>query len=135
MIRLSQTPQEYLEAIGPDDRWWLPFAPRTQFLRQVRGIWRELTNLRRDMATAAEYAARVDAATTELANDLKGVRDRLAAVEQASEADKQAAVDAALAELDGPIGRLEQLGRDDDVDDEASADAPADDSTPPDSVA
>jgi hypothetical protein len=113
MNRSQPPPHEYLEAIGPDDRWWLPWAPRTQFLRQVRAIWRDITNLRSDMASAAEYAARVDAATNELASDLSAIRDRLAAVEQASEADKQAAVDAALAELDGPISRLESLGRDD----------------------
>lgn len=87
------------------------------------------------MATAAEYAARVDAATSELANDLKAVRDRLTAVEAAAEGDKQAAVDAALAELDGPISRLEALGRDevtpdDETQPETSAEAPVDEPDP-----
>lgn len=127
MIRLTSTPHEQLEAMGQDTRWWLPWAPRTQFLRQVRAIWREITNLRSDMATAAEYAARVDNATNELADDLKAVRGRLVAVEQASESEKQAAVDAALAELDGPIGRLEQLGREDDAPAEVPAEPTSDD--------
>lgn len=64
------------------------------------------------MATAEEYAARLDAATNEVASDLQSVRDELAALRDGLEVDKQAAVDAALVHLDAPIARLEALGQD-----------------------
>lgn len=64
------------------------------------------------MATAEEFAARLDNATNELASDLQAVRDDLAAALADVDAEKQAAVDEALAKLDGPISRLEALGAD-----------------------
>lgn len=64
------------------------------------------------MATAEDLAARIDAATNEVASDLQAVKDELAAALATSDADKQAAVDAALAKLDAPIARLESLGAD-----------------------
>lgn len=39
-------PREFLEIQAPDRRWWQPWASRTQFLRQTRGLWREVTQLK-----------------------------------------------------------------------------------------
>lgn len=97
-------------------------------LLEARTIPRLFTRLEKlIMATADALAARIDAATNEVASDLKAVRDRLAAVAAAADTDKQAAVDAALAQLDGPIARLEALGADpaDPVPDQPAGPVPA----------
>lgn len=99
----------------------------------VLGLPTRLTRLENIiMATAEDLAARIDAATNEVASDLKAVRDELAAVAAAAEVDKQAAVDAALAKLDAPIARLEALGADpaDPVPAPEPADEPADEPAP-----
>jgi hypothetical protein len=64
------------------------------------------------MATADELVARLDAATNEISEDLQEVRDDLAAALAGVEHAKRAAVDEALAKLDGPIARLEAMGAD-----------------------
>jgi predicted nucleic acid-binding Zn-ribbon protein len=64
------------------------------------------------MATAEEFASRLDTATNEIASDLQALRDQLQAVRDEIPAAQQAAVDSALAQLDAPIARLEALGQD-----------------------
>ena len=64
------------------------------------------------MATAEEFATRLNAATDEIAADLQALRDQLQAVRDEIPAAQQAAVDEALAKLDAPIARLEALGQD-----------------------
>jgi chromosome segregation ATPase len=64
------------------------------------------------MATAEEFAQRLDVATNEIATDLQSLRDQLQAVRDQIPAAQQAAVDTALAQLDAPIARLEALGQD-----------------------
>lgn len=64
------------------------------------------------MATAEEFATRLNTATDEVANDLKDLRDQLQAVRDEIPAAQQAAVDDALTKLDAPIARLEALGQD-----------------------
>jgi predicted nucleic acid-binding Zn-ribbon protein len=64
------------------------------------------------MATAEEFAQRLDVATNEIAADLQSLRDQLQAVRDQIPAAQQAAVDTALAQLDAPIARLEALGQD-----------------------
>ncbi len=64
------------------------------------------------MTTAESLAARIDAATNEVASDLTAVRDALAAALANADASTQEAVNAELAKLDGPIARLEALGAD-----------------------
>jgi chromosome segregation ATPase len=64
------------------------------------------------MATAEEFATRLDNATNEIAADLQSLRDQLQAVRDEIPAAQQAAVDTALAQLDAPIARLEALGQD-----------------------
>lgn len=93
----------------------------------VTAPWRHLTVVRTDVArhetliadlrrftvaTAEDFAARLNAATDEVARDLQSVRDELRAALEGVETSNQAAVDAALAKLDAPIQRLEQLGQD-----------------------
>lgn len=64
------------------------------------------------MASAEEFAARLNTATDEIASDLQSLRDQLQAVRDEIPAAQQAAVDSALAQLDAPIARLEALGQD-----------------------
>ena len=64
------------------------------------------------MATAEEFATRLNTATDEIASDLQALRDALQAVRDEIPAAQQAAVDSALAQLDAPIARLEALGQD-----------------------
>jgi hypothetical protein len=64
------------------------------------------------MASAADVARRIDAATNEVASDLQAARDALQSLRDSVETDKQAAVDQALGSLDTSISRLEELGRD-----------------------
>jgi predicted nucleic acid-binding Zn-ribbon protein len=64
------------------------------------------------MATAEEFATRLNTATDEIARDLQALRDQLQTVRDEIPAAQQAAVDAALAQLDAPIARLEALGQD-----------------------
>jgi hypothetical protein len=94
---------------------WL-HAPWTVLSDVQRDIARHdnaLLELRRLlMATAEEFAARLDAATNEVANDLAGLRSDLESLRDSVDESNQAAVDAALARLDAPIARLEALGQD-----------------------
>ncbi len=62
------------------------------------------------MTSADNLAARIDAATNEVAADLTAVRDALAAALANADAATQDAVNAELAKLAGPIARLEALG-------------------------
>lgn len=93
----------------------------------VLAPWRDLAVLRADVArhelsfielrstivaTAEEFATRLNAATDEVAADLQSVRDELRAALEGVETSNQAAVDAALGKLDAPIARLEALGQD-----------------------
>lgn len=72
-----------------------------------------LKHLEKILMTAADnLAARIDAATNELAADLTSVRDALQAALADADAATQAAVNAELAKLDAPIARLEALGAD-----------------------
>jgi hypothetical protein len=64
------------------------------------------------MATAEEFATRLNTATDEIASDLQALRDQLQSVRDEIPAAQQAAVDSALAQLDAPIARLEALGQD-----------------------
>ncbi len=64
------------------------------------------------MATAEEFATRLNDATNEVAADLQTLRTELEGVRDQIPAAQQAAVDAALAKLDEPIARLEALGQD-----------------------
>lgn len=64
------------------------------------------------MATAEEFATRLNGATDEIARDLQALRDQLQSVRDEIPAAQQAAVDDALAKLDAPIARLEALGQD-----------------------
>lgn len=64
------------------------------------------------MSKADDLAARIDAATTKVADELKEVRDELAAAVANTDAATQAAVNEALGKLDAPISRLESLGAD-----------------------
>lgn len=90
-----------------------PWASLSDMQAQMCRLQLEMLDVRRKlMATADDLAARIDAATNELASDLQAVRDELAAALADVDAEQQAAVDAALAKLDGPISRLEALGAD-----------------------
>lgn len=62
------------------------------------------------MATAAEYATRIDAATTALATELTDFKQQLTDALNQAGAAGDSAVQAALSQLDGPISRLEKLG-------------------------
>lgn len=64
------------------------------------------------VATAEEFATRLNTATDEIASDLQALRDQLQSVRDEIPAAQQAAVDSALALLDAPIARLEALGQD-----------------------
>lgn len=64
------------------------------------------------VTTSQEIVARLDAATTEIADDLTALRDRLTAAVADKDAAVQAAVTEALAGFDAPIARLEALGQD-----------------------
>lgn len=64
------------------------------------------------MATAEDLAARIDAATNEVADDFAQVRDALSAALADADTATQEAVNAELAKLDAPIARLEALGAD-----------------------
>lgn len=106
-------PHEYYAAQSADQRWWLLFQPKRDALRQQRALWNTLVDLKEYVMSAAEnYVARLNAATDDIAGDLRTIRDQLANVQAASESEKAAAVDAALAQFEGPIARLESLGRD-----------------------
>ena len=78
-------------------------AALTQMISDMEG---------RLMATAEEFATRLNTATDEIASDLQALRDQLQSVRDEIPAAQQAAVDSALALLDGPIERLEALGQD-----------------------
>lgn len=67
---------------------------------------------RQIMATAEEFATRLDTASNAIAAEIRQVRDELAAALGSVAGSNQAAVDAALAKLDGPISRVEALGTD-----------------------
>ncbi len=97
------------------------------WLDQLLSPWRNFEALRADVArhdlsiielrraivaTAEEFASRLNAATDEVARDLQSVRDELRSALEGVEVSNQAAVDAALAKLDQPIARLEALGQD-----------------------
>jgi vacuolar-type H+-ATPase subunit I/STV1 len=64
------------------------------------------------MATAEEFATRLDNATNEIAADLQSLRDQLQAVRDEIPAAQQAAVDTALAQLDAPLAREQARGQD-----------------------
>lgn len=36
---------EQLDAEASDERWWLPWVPRTEVLRQIRALWAGLTRV------------------------------------------------------------------------------------------
>lgn len=91
----------------------LPWAVLSDVQRDLARHDNALLELRRKiMATAEEFAGRLDAATNEVAGDLAGLRSDLEALRDSVDASNQAAVDAALARLDAPIARLEALGQD-----------------------
>ena len=88
-------------------------AQQTTSLVALAMLAQKIHNLEvQTMATAEEFAARLDTATSEIASDLQALRDQLQAVRDEIPAAQQAAVDAALAQLDAPIARLEALGQD-----------------------
>lgn len=105
--------------------WWgyLPVT-RAEFHEHMASLWHFVTdevtstvNALNDirgeiMATAEEFATRLDAATNEVASDLAGVRAELENLRGQVDGAAAAAVDAALAQLDAPIARLEALGQD-----------------------
>lgn len=64
------------------------------------------------MATADEFATRLNTATDEIASDLQALRAQLQTVRDEIPAAQQVAVDEALAKLNAPIARLEALGQD-----------------------
>lgn len=43
---MNDPPREFLEFDAPDTRWWLVWAPKSEFRRQVNAIWREILKLR-----------------------------------------------------------------------------------------
>lgn len=97
------------------DRWhWLTGPWRTQNARDelTLSVLRRIEHLESRMTAADNLAARLDAATNELAADLTSVRDALAAAVAGQAQAVQDAVSAELAKLDAPIARLEALGAD-----------------------
>lgn len=129
------------------DRWhWLVGPWRTQSTQDelTLSVLRRIDHLESRMSAADNLAARLDAATNELAADLTSVRDALAAAVAGQAQAVQDAVSAELAKLDAPIARLEALGADEadpvpaptepspaaPVED-APASPPADEPTPP----
>jgi chromosome segregation ATPase len=64
------------------------------------------------MTSADNLAARIDAATNELASDLTEVKTALREAVANADAKTRAALEAELAKLDAPIARLEALGAD-----------------------
>lgn len=56
MIRLDNSPREYLEAIEQDSSW-LPWLSRRTSLRQLRALWRELLALRNRLDSLEERMA------------------------------------------------------------------------------
>lgn len=105
-----QPPHAYLEAKTPDQRWWLPWARRTEFLRQIRALWdahyeqvdatsvgRE--NLRRDMTSAEDRAyARAAEVAGLLRAEFASLRSQIDAAVADKDAAVQAGVESALAE-------------------------------------
>jgi predicted nucleic acid-binding Zn-ribbon protein len=90
-------------------------AQQTTSTVALAALAQKITTMEAAMASAADYVARVDNATNEIASDLQTLRDQLQAVRDEIPAAQQAAVDAALTQLDGPISRLEALGQEDDA--------------------
>ncbi len=102
------------------DRFTWPLQALSDMQRDVMAmrmtllqIPARITRMETLLMTAADnLAARLDAATNELAADLTSVRDALAAAVAGQDQAVQDAVSAELAKLDAPIARLEALGAD-----------------------
>ena len=90
-------------------------AQQTTSTVALAALAQKIATMEAAMASAADYVARVDNATSEIASDLQDLRTQLQSVRDEIPAAQQAAVDAALGQLDGPIQRLEALGREDDA--------------------
>lgn len=97
-------PHAYLEAQTPDTRWWLPWATRREFRRQVRALWEAhyeqvastdvgLNNLRREMTSAEDRAyERAGEVVALLRAEFASLRSQV----DAAVADKDAAVSAGV---------------------------------------
>ena len=118
-------PEQYLDVpIRPQGFW--PWMPKRDVAKHLRALWGfVLAQVEVDtqafehikeliMANAEDYAARIDAATSELSSDLQEVKDALAAAVADKDEAVKAAVEAELGKLDGPIAALEALGKQDD---------------------
>lgn len=102
-------------------------AQQTTSTVALAALTQQITELEtRLMATAEEFATRLDTASNEIAAELQSLRGQLQSLKDQIPAAQQAAVDAALAQLDGPIARLEALGQD-----PANPVPPADGGQPP----
>lgn len=84
------------------------------------------------MSASADYAARLDAASNDLSAELADLRDRIAQAVASGQAADQSWADA----LEGPVSRLEAMGKNTD-DPAAGTDGsvPASDGSVPDSTA
>jgi predicted nucleic acid-binding Zn-ribbon protein len=90
-----------------------PEGQQTAIVAALAALSQKIHNLEGNlMATAEEFATRLNTATDEIASDLQALRDQLQSVRDEIPAAQQAAVDAALTKLDAPIARLEALGQD-----------------------
>jgi hypothetical protein len=97
------------------NRWLEENLPLSRGLahRYFTGLANQLDRLEAIVAHSKdEVLAALDGATTEVANDLQGLRDQLSqAIADKGEA-VQAAVEDVLAGFDAPIARLQALGSD-----------------------
>jgi hypothetical protein len=122
----SALPQAYLDIpISGGTSVW-PWMHKRDVAKHLRDLWGfVLAQVEVDtqafehikeliMANAEDYAARIDAATSELSSDLQEVKDALAAAVADKDEAVRAAVEAELGKLDGPIAALEALGKADD---------------------
>lgn len=122
-------PREFLEFDTPDTRWWLPFATRREFRRQVAALWREhlneveattvaLERIRADMTSAEDRAyARAGEVVGLLRAEFASLRSQIDAAVADKDAAVQAGVQSALADdsaadaarVEGLITELEQV--------------------------
>lgn len=106
----ERPPHAYLEAKDPDHRWWLPWAPRREFRRQVRALWDAhmeqiaatdvaLERMRTDMTSAEDRAyARAGEVVALLRAEFASLRSQVDAAVADKEAAVQAGIESALAD-------------------------------------
>lgn len=88
-------------------RWWEHLIPNRPMLHRIDG---KITTLGVTMAlNADELKQRIDDATTNLAGDVRGLKDKLDQALAGSDAHAEAKVQEALAGFDSLADRLENL--------------------------